>query len=256
MQLQTPKSDGLPAGLSIEAAATNLASLATTPALRELTDTVLRQWRSRDAFAPLARYGIHPIRQLLFHGPPGNGKTSACQWIASQIDVPLYRVRCEQLVEAYLGRTAANVAGVMQWIARQGPAVVLFDEVESLFPSRADGSGACSREMSSAMTVYWQWMDRWKKQHLFVLATNMVDRLDPALVSRIEMSLEFGPPTDSQCRQVIGYWAETLHEYGVETWGPALRSRIDDGDGFESFRDLWHAIRSAVSTHVSQSLTE
>lgn len=244
----------LPSGLSQETLGGNLASLAMTPSLKAITDTVLKQWRSPEVFRPLARHGIYPIRQLLFYGPPGNGKTSACQWISQKLDVPLYRVRCEQLVEAYLGRTAAKVGSVMEWLNASESAIVLFDEIESLFPARGSDQSACAREMSSAMTVYWQWLDRWKKNHLFVLATNMHQSLDPALVSRIEMQLEFGPPSEQQAREVIAYWSEVLHEYGSAEWSAELCAWLDGGNEFSSFRELWQQIQRRVSSHITRSL--
>lgn len=244
----------LPAGLSEEKPGSNLASLAMTPSLKSIIDTVLVQWKSQKTFEPLAKYGIFPVRQLLFYGPPGNGKTSACQWLAKQLDVPLYRVRCESLVEPYLGRTAANVSKVMEFLVKSPSAVVLFDEVETLFPARGKDSSACSREMTSAMTTYWQYMDRWSRNHLFVLATNMQDKLDPALMSRIELHLEFGPPTEEQAREVIAYWAETLHQYGGAAWSAELYWFLDKGGSFESFRFLWQQIQRQVNRFLVDSI--
>jgi ATP-dependent 26S proteasome regulatory subunit len=254
MQMLPVEKSGLPKGLSEETLGGNLASLAMTPALKSIIDTVLTQWRSKEVFKPLAKYGIFPVRQLLFYGPPGNGKTSACQWIAQRLDVPLYRVRCEQLVEAYLGRTASNVSDVMEHLMRSPSAVVLFDEVETLFPARGGDKSSCSREMTSAMTVYWQYMDRWTQNHLFVLATNMEEQLDAALMSRIEMHLQFGPPTAAQASEVIAYWSETLHQYGSDQWAKDLYLYLDAGNEFASFRDLWQQIQRRVNAFVTDSI--
>jgi AAA+ superfamily predicted ATPase len=245
----------LPRGLSLEKPATNLASLTVTDSLRGLQTTVLAQWRQLDRFAPVAKYGITPINRLLFHGPPGNGKTVSCQWIAHHVGVPLYRVRSDQLVGAMLGETPGNIGKVMTWLEKQPPCVVLFDEIESLFPARTDGRDSCTREMSSALTVWWQHLDRWITPQLFVLATNLKEQLDPALVSRIELQVEFGPPTDEQARMVIRYWAETFHQYDADHWSAQLLDRLDSGRPFTSFRELWqtiqHAVRAAIVSNSS-----
>lgn len=244
---------GRPKCLTIDEPATNLAALVRTDSLAQLTDTILKQWQAPEAFAPLAKHGIYPIRQCLFYGAPGNGKTSGSQWLAKQLDVPLFRVRCEQLVKEFLGATAKNLAELMEWLAKSQPAVVLLDEVESLFPSRATSTGNCGREMNSAMTVYWQHLDRWKARHVFVLATNMRQALDPALLSRLELQLEFAAPTEDQARQVIAYWSETLHQYGADEWAPRLLSELESGPP-ESFRSLWQVIQRCVSAHVTRQL--
>ena len=237
----------LPNGLTLEKPARNLAALATTDSLAELRSLVLAQWNRTDAFSKLAKHGIRPVDRLLFYGPPGNGKTMASQWLAQQLGVQLYRVRCESLVIPYLGQTSTSVGQVMDWLEKQPRCVVLFDEVETLFPSRELSRGQCDRERNSAMAVFWQYLDRWDAPTLFVLATNMPDRLDPALLSRIDHKMEFGPPTPEQASSVIQYWAEVLHEFGGNAWGP----RVDDGRKWESFRALFHAVQSHVRNYVS-----
>jgi SpoVK/Ycf46/Vps4 family AAA+-type ATPase len=243
----------LPAGLTLEKPGNNLASLATTPALKAITQTVVQQWQRPDVWRPLARHGIYPVRQMLFYGPPGNGKTSACQWLAMKINVPLYRVRCEAVVDCLMGKTAKNIADVMEWLHESPPAVVLFDEVESLFPSRSSNKGGnLSRETNSAMAVFWQYLDRWTGNHLFILATNLAEALDPALVSRLEVSLEFGPPTREHALAVIGYWAEVLNQYGAEHWAAEMTREAEDGREWRSFRALWQEIRRHVLAHVTK----
>lgn len=237
----------LPTGLTLEKPARNLAALATTQTLVDMQKVVLGQWKHKAAFAALAKHGIRPVDRLLFYGPPGNGKTMAAGWLAQQIDAPLYRVRCEALVIAYLGQTAKTVGELMAWLEKQPRSVVLFDEVETLFPSRQSmkNGGGTDREMTSAMGAFWQYLDRWEAPTLFVLATNMPERLDKALLSRIDLQMEFGPPTQEQAASVALYWAEVLHEYGGGTWGPALAERP-----WESFRALFHAVQQQVREFV------
>lgn len=238
----------LPKGLTLEKPARNLAALATTNSLTDLQGVVLAQWKHAETFGRLAKHGIRPVDRLLFQGPPGNGKTMAAQWLAQKIDAPLYRVRCETLIESLLGKTGNNVSEVMNWLEKQPRSVVLFDEIEMLFPARELSKGDCGREMNSAMSVFWQYLDRWEAPTLFVLATNMPDRLDKALLSRLEYQLEFGPPTREQASSVIQYWAEVLHEFGGGEWGKV----IDDGRHWESFRALFQAVQH----HVRQFVTK
>ena len=242
-----PSRQALPQGLILEKPARNLASLATTQALAEMQQLVLSQWKNPKLFADVAKHGIRPVDRLLFFGPPGNGKTMASQWLAAQIGVPLYRVQSETLVTAFLGGTSTTVGNLMEWLSTQPRCVVLLDEVEMLFPSRESGSDNCSRELTAAGSVFWQYLDRWESPTLFILATNMEDRLDPAMLSRIDIKLEFGPPTPEQSSGVIKYWAETLHEHGGSEWGPML----DDGRQWESFRAIFHAVQWYVRQHIA-----
>jgi SpoVK/Ycf46/Vps4 family AAA+-type ATPase len=233
--------------LSVEKPASNLASLATTNSLSELSKLVLRQWSLADEFSRLAKHGIRPVDRLLFYGPPGNGKTMASQWLAAKIDAPLYRVRCETLVTSSLGGTGTRLSEVMEWLADQPKSVVLFDEVEQIFRSRSTAKDSCDREYTSVMTIFWQYLDRWESPTLFVLATNLPDQLDTALMSRVDVKLEFGPPTPEQVCDVIRYWQEVLHEFGGDVWAPRLLERSE----YESFRALFQEIQHAVREFIS-----
>ena len=239
-------SNHLPNGLTLEKPARNLAALATTSALTDLQKVVLSQWKKAETFKQLAKHGIRPVDRLLFYGPPGNGKTMAAQWIGEKIEAPVYRVRCESIVSAYLGQTAGNVGEVMAWLEKQPKCVALFDEVEMMFPGRDVNKSSLARETNSAMGVFWQYLDRWNSPTLFVLATNRPQDLDAALMSRIDHQLEFGPPTAEQASRVIQYWAEVLHEYGGGEWGKVL----DDGRQWESFRALFHEVQCHVRQFV------
>ena len=238
----------LPHGLTHERRARNLAALATTETLADLQRVVLAQWKHAATFAELAKHGIRPVDRLLFYGPPGNGKTMASQWLAQQIDAPLYRVRCEALIQSYMGQTTGNVGAIMAWLENQPRCVVLLDEIEAIFPSRSESRGAAGAEMNNAMSVFWQYLDRWEAPTLFVMATNMPERLDPALLSRIDLKLAFGPPTREQASGVVQYWAEVLHEYGGGEWGPL----VDDGREWESFRALFQTVQWHVRQYVTR----
>lgn len=184
------------------------------------------------------------------YGPPGNGKTMACHWLAADLGVPLYRVRCEELVASLLGHTALNVRRAMDWIAGCGKAIILFDEVETIFPSRNSTDSmneGCKREISAAMAVMWQMLDRWSTPQLFCFATNMEDRLDPALLSRFELKLHFPPPTRENVVDVLDYWREVFHDLGADIWYPELIDR-----DYESFRQLWLSIADRVRSFALQ----
>jgi len=252
-----PDAQKLPTALVLEKPSNNLAALTVNDSLLVLSNTLIAQWKNASAFKELQRYGIRPLDRALFFGPPGNGKTMSAQLIASKLDCPLYRVCCETLLTSEFGGTQKNLSNVMNWLARQPLAVVLWDECESLFPSRsASGSDACTREIVNTMQIFWQRLDRWETPQLFLLATNLIDHLDPALVSRIDLKLEFGPPTKEQALNVLEYWSEVLHEYGAEVWSKQIREKIEVNELPESFRELWQSITTEVRSHVTSKISE
>lgn len=238
-----------PPSIVLEKPGRNLDSLISNPSLDKLRATLLHEWQNRELFDELSQYGIRPTTAALFHGPPGNGKTVAAKLLAKELDCPLYRVTCESLLASYLGNTETNMGSVLDWIEKQGLAVVLFDECENLFRARG-GTGSASHAVERTMQVFWQRLDRWETPQVFLMCTNLLDDLDNALKSRIELKLKFGPPTIQQASAVLEYWVETLHEYGSESWGGELQKRIAKGHVPESFRALWLSILESVRGYL------
>lgn len=192
-------------------------------ALRE----VCLQWQHRDAFADLLKYGIRPLDRMLFFGPPGNGKTLSCYFLSKTLNVPIFRVLCNQLRGSYLGETTRNVANLLDFLnATTTPSLCLFDEVESIFVDRKESKGQCDREVAAAMTIFMQSLDRWKAPTLLVLATNLVGQIDEALLSRVELKLEFLGPSHEQATELLNYWREILSAHGPDDWGPVLAAKF------------------------------
>ncbi len=245
---------GMPPGVTLEKPGRNLDSLTQTEALQTLRRTLIHEWKIRDAFQPVEEFGIRPTTLALFYGPPGNGKTMAAKMLASVIEAPLYRVSCDGLLNAYLGKSEENISRVMQFLETVGESVVLFDECETLFRSRnAEGTGGgCGQAIVRTMQVFWQAVDRWESPQMFLLATNRIEDIDEALLSRCETKLQFVGPTKEQALLVLTYWAEVLHEHGAEEWAPLLRKQFEKRAPV-SFRDLWQMICSQVREWILKS---
>lgn len=251
----------LPPALTLEKSPPFVPRMVMTDELHVVVREVLTQWKHRKQFAGLVKFGIRPLDRLLFYGPPGNGKTMACQWMCQwmcqQSATPLYRVRCEQLLGSYMAQTAKALARVTEFLdGLTTPAVCLFDEVESIFVDRAVAGGQCDRERASALTIFFQALDRWRAPTLIVMCTNLVEQLDRALLSRVEMKLEFRGPTAEQAREVVDYWRELLCEFGADDWGPRIAEAIETGWRPESFRELTQRIGRAARDWVASRIEQ
>lgn len=248
-----PEKDNLPAGLVLEKPRF-VPRMVMTAELQTVLRDVITQWRQRDRLSGLLKYEIRPLDRLIFYGPPGNGKTMACYWIAKELGIPMYRVLCNQLRGSHLGETARAVADVMEYLdSSTEPALCLWDEAESIFIDRKNSYGQCDREIQAALTVFMQHLDRWQAPTLIVMATNLPDQLDEALLSRVEMRVNFVAPTQEQCRQLVAYWAELLHDHGGAKWGPELVAAFTSKGLPASFRELRQWIGYAARNWAMQN---
>ena len=58
----------------------------------------------------LRSYNLEPRHRVMLTGPPGNGKTSVAEAIATALSVPFLTARYDALIGSYLGETAVRGA--------------------------------------------------------------------------------------------------------------------------------------------------
>lgn len=162
-------------------------------ALRHLCIEVGR-WEELDAA------GIPRRQRVLLHGPPGCGKTSAAEAIASELMAPLAVVRLDAVVSSYLGETAANLRRIFEFAAG-GRWVLFFDEFDALGRSRDDPTehGEIKRMVNAVL----QMLDAYRGPSLLVAATNHEGALDTAVWRRFDAVFELPKPTVHQLRAIL-----------------------------------------------------
>jgi AAA+ superfamily predicted ATPase len=135
----------------------------------------------------LAAKGAPADVSLLLTGPPGTGKTALAAMVAERLDRPLNVRRTSDLLSSWVGETEARIADAFAE-ARDGGAVLLFDEADSLLFDRADAQR--SWEVSQVNELL-TWMDSHPLP--FIAATNFARRLDPAALRRFVFKIALGP---------------------------------------------------------------
>jgi len=162
-----------------------------------------RDW----GFDDMIRYGRGAL--MLFHGPPGTGKTMTAHALAQHMGCRVLNVDIPTFIDA--NESQRFLPGLFRE-ARLHNAVLFFDECDALFESRRRGN--------LLMTLLLTEIERF--EGVAVLATNMPEVLDEALHRRILVKVRFDRP-DAAAREAI--WRKHL---------PAQAPLSDDVD----LRDL------------------
>lgn len=153
----------------------------------------------------LGSYGIEPRHRLLFAGPPGNGKTTLAEAIASELMYPLIVVRYENIIGSYLGETASRLQKVFE-TARSRKCVIFLDEFETLGKERGDTreTGEIKRVVSSLLLQ----IDRLPSHTVVITASNHPELLDRAVWRRFQVKVQLSSPTKEQVVQFIKSFEE------------------------------------------------
>lgn len=143
----------------------------------------------------LRAHNLEPRNRVLLVGPPGNGKTSLAEAIATELGSPLFVVRYESIIGSYLGETAVRLAKLFAQ-ARTQRCVLFFDEFDVIGKERGDvhETGEIKRVVSSLLLQ----VDQLPSHVVVVTATNHSELLDRAVWRRFQLRLDLPGPGKGQ----------------------------------------------------------
>lgn len=174
------------------------------PAIQLELDNAVTELEYR---AELAARGLRARNRFLFHGPPGNGKTSVSAALGHALGVDAYCVSIAELISSYHGGTGAAL-GKMFANIRDGMVVVL-DEVDAIGGDRNDSQ---STERNSTLNVLLQELDK-NRSGVICATTNRLEALDPALLRRFDERILFPEPT---VEQIASLTARLCDKFKIE----------------------------------------
>jgi AAA+ superfamily predicted ATPase len=150
------------------------------------------------------RFGIEPSRGVLFHGPPGTGKTMFARALAGELGVPFAELGPADVTSKWINEGPQRVRQLFAEAASIGPCVIFLDEAEHLFGGRDVGAGGAhaeDRKITSELLVH---LTAEERTAIVVGATNRPEDIDPAILrpGRLATHVEVGLP-DEESRHAI-----------------------------------------------------
>lgn len=173
--------------------------------MKESLQEILAEWKASDR---LAKAGISRRHRLLFLGPPGCGKTVTAIALAREMKIPAYVVRFDSLIGSFLGQTASNLREVFNYVA-YNRCVLLFDEIDVLGKRR--GNQMDVGELDRIVVGLMQELDLASFKGLVIGASNLTSHLDPALIRRFDLSIEFPAPNRAELIQFFNSTTKRLN---------------------------------------------
>ena len=149
------------------------------------------------------RLGVDPPKGVLLHGPPGTGKTLIAKAVANEVDATFLTVSGPEIMSKYKGESEEKLREKFEAAAEDAPAIVFFDEIDSIAGKRDDGGDVESRVVGQLLSLM-DGLDA-RGDVIVIGATNRVDSLDPALRrgGRFDREIEIGVPGEAGRREVL-----------------------------------------------------
>lgn len=220
---------------------TSLAEVVLPPAVREELEQVLLEWTRRERLSSRA---IRRRSTLLFHGPPGCGKSMTAAALGNETSLPVYLVRFNALIGAYLGQTAINLRQIF-YFAETTPCVLLIDELDALGKRR--GSAQDVGELDRVVIALMQELEHSAPQGFVIGATNLPGHLDEALWRRFDCALSFPSPTKAR---LVAYARDRATARKVDL-SPRVLGRVKS---LRNFADVARLVEDAARRQVLEGV--
>ncbi len=188
------------------------------------------------------RHDLVP-RGFIFHGPPGTGKTLFAKAVAAQLAATILVVSGPEVTDMYVGESERKVRELFAEARRNAPAVVVFDEFDSIAARRTGRDDGGSRAGNAIVAQLLTELDGFRPEVpvLIIGTTNRIDLIDDALLrpSRFR-PIRIDLPDPEARREIVRVHAE---HFGIAV-SPALVDAVArateglNGDEIRSvFRD-------------------
>lgn len=144
-------------------------------------------------------------RGFVFHGPPGTGKTLFAKAIANEMNATIQMISGPEIMDKYVGESENKLRRIFATARRNAPAVVFFDEFDSIASQRSTYADGGARANNAVVAQFLTELDGFRQDQavLVIGTTNRVDIIDEALLrpSRLR-PVEIGMP-DYAARQRV-----------------------------------------------------
>lgn len=204
-----------------------------------------KAWQHHDT---LAAQGVDIPRYILLHGPPGTGKTEIARVLANEAGLSVVIKSSADMVGAYTGQTLLKVKEVFAEARAAAPCILFLDELDGLTSSRSHTQG-------EAITQLLQELDGVIAHPEFVAvvaATNVLDKIDPAIRSRFATQIEIALPDAFGRARII---LALLSSKPFEGDAVPLAGRIGALTDGRSGRDLKALVSHAEGLAVDRALS-
>jgi SpoVK/Ycf46/Vps4 family AAA+-type ATPase len=194
--------------------------------------------------------GIGVPRGLLLYGPPGTGKTQVARTLANETGLRFIAASTADIKQGFVGQSGQKVRELFARARESAPCLLFIDEIDIVAAARGGGDsfqaeivGQLLQEMDGA---------RADTQPVFVLAaTNRIDQLDDAVLSRLPKRIEIPlPNADARARILAVLLRGKPVMFPLESGAAQLAARAEGRSG----RDLRSWVESAELRAVARAI--
>ncbi len=161
------------------------------------------------------RLGVDPPKGVLLHGPPGTGKTRLAQAVANESDATFITINGPEIMGSGYGESEKRLREVFEEAAKNSPAIIFIDEIDSIAPKRSQVAGEAEKRLVAQLLTLMDGLEA-RSNVVVIAATNRPDAIDEALrrPGRFDREIVIGVPDENGRREILG-----IHTRGMPLGG-------------------------------------
>lgn len=156
---------------------------------KNLIKQFLKELAYRDK---LYAYGLEPMNRILMYGASGCGKTYLQKALQNYLGYTMLYIDISQALQD--DSVQKNLQDIFRLGNYLGNCLIMLDECDSIAWQRDQSATGDSGKIRRATNTVFQQLDQMDHSNVFIQATNMLHRLDPAFERRFNMKMAFYRP--------------------------------------------------------------
>jgi ATP-dependent Zn protease len=193
--------------------------------------------------------GVHLPKGLLFHGPPGCGKTQIAKTLSAEAALNFVALSTTDCKAMFIGWSADRLAKVFAEARAKQPSLIFIDELDAVCPIRGTFCDSMSQEFTAQLLQEIDGLFSDSQAIFLVGATNRSDQVDAAILSRFSEQIEIPLPDATARRALLELFLRPLPFDGDKT---RVVRRLASESAGKSGRDLRGLVNQAVLSAVKR----
>lgn len=150
------------------------------------------------------KLGIDFPSSIVLYGPPGCGKTYAVDRLVEFLELPKFEVTSATVASPYIHDTSKKISAVFESAIKSSPSVIVIDEMESYLSNR-NNMNAGTHHLEEVAEFLRQIQEAQKNKVIVIAMTNMLDKIDPAILrrGRFDHQIEVGYPSKEEITSLL-----------------------------------------------------